>query len=86
VPDPDLVAYAEALERHLSRLRGVEHVLTPPDFALSRSWYEAGIPLVEVLAALDEAAGRGAVSGLRSVRKRVESAGGGRGAGPSRGG
>lgn len=71
-----LVEYVEAIESHLSRLRGVDHVLSPPDFALARSWQAAGVSLAEVLAAIDEAAERGPLSSLRGCRKRVEAGAG----------
>ena len=46
--DTDLEAYLDAIERHFRARRGVEHVLTPRDFALARSWHRAGIPLATV--------------------------------------
>jgi hypothetical protein len=70
--DAGLVGYVDAIERYLARMRGTDHVLTPPDFALARSWFEAGIALGNVLSALDEAAARGPISSLSACRKRVE--------------
>jgi len=67
-----LLAYVEAIETHLSRLRGRDHMLLPADFSLARAWHAAGVPLAEVLAALDEASGRGEIRSLRAVRRRVE--------------
>jgi len=65
--------YVEALERHLGRLSGRDHVLSPEDFALARSWHAAGIPLAEVLAALDAARpDAGPPRSLRYVRRAVE--------------
>lgn len=66
--DPGLTAYVDAVERHVSSLRGVEHTLAPRDFALVRRWYEAGVGLAEVLAAIDEAAQRAPVTSLHACR------------------
>lgn len=69
----DLEAYVAGLERHLTRRRGREHVLSPRDFALARRWHAARIPLAEVLAALDDAFAAGHdVSSLAFCRKAVE--------------
>lgn len=51
----DLEVYVAAVERHLSARRGAEHVLSPPDFALARSWHGAGVPLATLLAGIDRA-------------------------------
>ena len=51
----ELEAYVLAIERHLRTWRGAEHVLSPRDFALARSWYEAGVPLAHVLVGIDRA-------------------------------
>jgi hypothetical protein len=71
--DDDLEAYVDAIERHFRARRGAEHVLTPRDFALARSWHRAGIPLATVLVGLDAAfdAGQQATS-LAYCRQRVE--------------
>ena len=37
-PDPALESYVAAIEGHLRARRGVEHILTPRDFALARAW------------------------------------------------
>lgn len=72
MPDPALVAYVEAIEAHLGRLRGAEHVLTPRDFALARSWHGAGVALADLLAALDAAhAETGQPPSLAFCRKRL---------------
>jgi hypothetical protein len=53
--DPDLSDYVVGLERHWTLRRGVPHTLSPRDFALARSWFEAGIPLHAVLAGIERA-------------------------------
>ncbi len=53
--DPDLEAYVEAIEGHLRARRGVEHILSPRDFALARKWHEAAVPLATVLVGMDRA-------------------------------
>ena len=68
-----LVAFVDAVEGVLRARRGVDHVLSPRDFALARSWHEAGIPLAAVLVAIDlafEADPR--TSSLGALRRRVE--------------
>jgi hypothetical protein len=51
-----LTEYVDAIERELSRHRGHERALSPPDFALVRGWYDGGVPLARVLDAIDAAA------------------------------
>jgi hypothetical protein len=71
--DVDLEEYLEAIERHFRARRGVEHVLTPRDFALARSWHRAGIPLATVLVGLDGAFDAGLEpTSLTFCRQRVE--------------
>jgi hypothetical protein len=53
--DPELEGYVVAIERHLSRWRGREHVLAPPEFELARQWFVGRVALATVLAAIDEA-------------------------------
>jgi hypothetical protein len=69
----ELEGYVEAIEGHFRARRGVQHVLTPRDFALARSWHRSGIPLATVLTGLDRAfdAGRD-VSSLAFCRRGVE--------------
>jgi hypothetical protein len=55
VRDPALEGYVVALERHWTLRRGVPHTLSPRDFALARSWFEAGVPLHAVLAGIEHA-------------------------------
>jgi hypothetical protein len=55
VRDPELDRYLAAIEAHLSRLRGRDQTLTPPDFELARRWYEARIGLSTVLTGIDAA-------------------------------
>lgn len=71
--DADLEAFVEAIESHFRARRGLDHILTPRDFALARSWHQAGIPLAVVLVGLDRAfdGGREATS-LAFCRRRVE--------------
>lgn len=67
------MAYVEAIERHLGAHRAREHVLSPRDFALARSWHRSGIPLATVLAGMDCAFASGAsVSSLAYCQRRVE--------------
>jgi hypothetical protein len=69
----DLEAYVEAIEAHFKARRGAEHVLSPRDFALARTWHEAGIPLATVLVGVDSAFdGAGDVASLAYCRRRVE--------------
>ena len=72
-------AYVEAIERHLTRLRGHEAILAPPDFVLARRWYAAGFSTARVLAGIDATAAElGAVPGSLAVcRRLVERAGSG---------
>jgi hypothetical protein len=68
----DLSAYADAVERRLSRHRGREHVLSPRDFDLVRSWHRGGVSLARVLAAIDEAARDGdALTSLALLRRAL---------------
>jgi hypothetical protein len=55
VTRPDLEAYVLAIERHFRTWRGAPHTLSPKDFALARSWHEAGLPLAHVLVGIDRA-------------------------------
>jgi hypothetical protein len=81
--DPGLEAYVEALEAAFRSRRGVEHVLSPREFAQARGWFEAGIPLATVLVAIDLAFDSDpTVASLSFCRRRVEqlsTPGGGRG-------
>ena len=71
--DPAVEEYVSAIETHLRARRGVEHILSPRDFALARAWYESGVPLVTVLVGMDRAFEQNAaVSSLAYCRKRVE--------------
>jgi hypothetical protein len=54
----DLEAYADAIEAHLTALRGAPARLTPREFALARSLCENGVGLAAVLSALDTRAAR----------------------------
>jgi hypothetical protein len=71
-PDPALESYVEGIEASLRTRRGVEHVLSPREFALARAWHEAGIPLATVLVAFDSDP---SVSSLVLCRRRVEQLG-----------
>ena len=72
--DPELEAYVEAIEGHLRARRGVDHILSPRDFALARGWHDAGVPLATVLVGMDRAfeAARTDVTSLAYCRRRVE--------------
>jgi hypothetical protein len=73
VRDPGLEAFAETIESALRSRRGVDHVLSPREFALARSWYEAGVPLATVLVAIDLAFDADpTVSSLAICRRSVE--------------
>ena len=48
-----LEAFVTAIEAALRAHRGVEHVLSPRDFAIARGWHEARIPLAIVLVGVD---------------------------------
>jgi len=70
---PAVEEYVSAIETHLRARRGVEHILSPRDFALARAWYEAGVPLATVLVGMDRAFEQGAnVTSLAYCRRRVE--------------
>lgn len=72
-PDRTLEAFVAAIEAALRARRGKEHVLSPRDFALARSWHEAGVSLASVLVAIDSAFERDpSTSGLALCRRRVE--------------
>ena len=72
--DAGVEAYVEAIEGHLRARRGVDHILSPRDFALARAWHEAGVPLATVLVGIDLAfddAGDN-VTSLAFCRRRIE--------------
>lgn len=71
--DSGLTAYVEAIEATFRARRGKDHALTPKDFALAKSWYQAGVPLASVLVGLDQAFETDpGVSSLAYCRRRVE--------------
>jgi hypothetical protein len=71
--DAEVDTYVEAIEAHLRARRGAEHILSPRDFALARSWHQAGVPLATVLVGIDRAFDAGAdVTSLGFCRRRVE--------------
>jgi hypothetical protein len=71
--DPALEAFVEEIEAALRGRRGVDHALSPREFALARSWYESRVPLAVVLLALDLAFdGDPSISSLAFCRRRVE--------------
>ena len=85
--DPAIEAFAEAIEAHLRTRRGVDHVLSPREFALARGWHDAGVALATVLLAIDLAFdAEPSISSLAFCRRRVEqlAAGTSGGGGPSR--
>jgi hypothetical protein len=73
-----LEAYVAAIERHFRSWRGAEHVLSPRDFALARSFHDAGLPLAHVLVGVDRAFETDPrTSSLAACRRRVEELAGG---------
>ena len=72
-PDGEVEAYVEAIEEHLRARRGVDHILSPRDFAQARAWRQAGVPLATVLVGIDRAFDSGSdVTSLAFCRRRVE--------------
>jgi hypothetical protein len=70
---PALEAYVEAIEGHLRARRGVDHTLSPRDFALARGWHQAGVSLATVLVGMDRAFEKDAsVSSLAFCRRFVD--------------
>jgi len=73
VSPPDVQTYVEAIEAHLRARRGVDHILSPRDFALARAWHQAGVPLATVLVGMDRAFEAGTnVTSLAFCRRWVE--------------
>jgi hypothetical protein len=73
LPDTAVEAYVEAIEAHLRARRGLDHILSPRDFAQARAWHQAGVPLATVLVGIDRAFEGGAdVTSLSFCRRRVE--------------
>jgi hypothetical protein len=71
--DPGLESFVETIEGALRTHRGVDHTLSPREFALARSWYESRVPLAVVLLALDLAFDADpSISSLAFCRRRVE--------------
>jgi hypothetical protein len=71
--DPGLESFVAGLEGALRTHRGVDHTLSPREFALARSWYESGVSLAIVLLALDLAFDADpSISSLTFCRRRVE--------------
>jgi hypothetical protein len=80
--DLALEAFAEAIEAHLRTRRGVDHVLSPREFALARGWHDAGVALATVLLAIDLAFdAEPSISSLAFCRRRVEQLAAGTGGG-----
>jgi hypothetical protein len=72
--DPALEAFVVALERHWTERRGAPHTLSPRDFALARSWFEAGVPVGAVIEGIGRALEKDpASSSLAFCRPFVES-------------
>ena len=83
--DAELAAFVEAIETDLRTRRGVDHALSPRDFALAKGWYHARVPLAVVLVGIDRAfEAKPGMSSLSFCRRRVEEllAAGPRGASP----
>jgi hypothetical protein len=73
VKPPEVETYVEAIEAHLRACRGVDHILSPRDFALARAWHEGGVPLATVLVGMDRAfAAANNVTSLAFCRRWVE--------------
>lgn len=73
VKDPELEGFIEAIESHLRARRGVDHILSPRDFALARSWHRGGLPLATVLVGMDRAFASGSdLTSLAHCRRWVE--------------
>jgi len=71
--DLGLTAYVEAIEATFRARRGKDHALSPRDFALAKSWFQAGFPLASVLVGLDQAFEADPnTSSLAHCRRRVE--------------
>ena len=71
--DPELEGFVTDIEEHLTRHRGRKFLLSPPDFALARLWYETKLPLAAVLSGIDLSISRGDdVTTLRYCRRDVE--------------
>jgi hypothetical protein len=71
--DEGLTAYVEAIEAVFRARRGKDHALSPRDFALARSWFQAGIPLATVLVGVDLSFENDpSASSLSYCRRRVE--------------
>ncbi|HEY6547926.1 MAG TPA: hypothetical protein VI589_08460 [Vicinamibacteria bacterium] len=68
-----LDAYVEVIESHFRTRKGAEMTLSPRDFALARSWHQAGVPLAVVLLGIDSAFEADAsASSLSFCRRRIE--------------
>jgi hypothetical protein len=66
-------AFVVAIESHLRARRGVEMILSPRDFALAKTWHDAGLGLATVLVGIDRAFEEGHdVTSLVFCRRRVE--------------
>jgi len=76
--DAALEAFVEAIESALRSQRGIDHALSPREFALARGWHDAGVSLATVLVAIDLAfEADPSISGLAFCRRRVEQLAGG---------
>jgi len=85
--DPELLAYVEAIEASLRAQRGRDSPLSPRDFALAKSWHQAGVSLATVLVGIDHAfASEPTASSLAFCRRRVEELAAGATRRPSRSG
>ena len=71
--DPGVEEYVSAIEAHLRARRGTDHILSPRDFSLARSWHASGISLATVLVGMDRAFEQGgSATSLAFCRRRVE--------------
>jgi hypothetical protein len=68
-----LTAYVEAIEAHLRARRGLDHPLSPREFALARGWHVEGVPLAAVLVGIDRAFDSGSqVTSLSYCRRWID--------------
>jgi len=65
VIDSDFEAYVESIEHEFFRLKGRRGTLSPGDFARTREWFDAGIPINTVLEGI-----AGAFQAVRAGRER----------------
>jgi hypothetical protein len=65
VIDHDFETYCESIEAEFFRMRGRNGMLSPSDFARTKTWFEAEIPLDDIFEGIADA-----FDGLRAGRQR----------------